>query len=162
VTELFREEQRFPRLWSITAAGIAVIMLFAFGPWAFDGRSAIGLAVGVGSPALIAWWIARARMITAVTPESVQVTFPRPWSSRSIAVGDVSGHAVGHKPLVAAGDQGTQTIGRQSIFSVAGSDGVNLELSGGRKVFIGSQRAGELDAAIASARAHGQPQEPPW
>jgi hypothetical protein len=158
VTELFREEQRFPRLWSVVTAGIALINLFALAPWAFDARSAVGLAVGVGSPALIAWWIGRARMVTAVTPATVQVTFTWPWSSRTLAVADIRGHAVGQKPLVAAGEQGAQTIGRQSVFSATGRDGVNLELSDGRKIFIGSQRAGELDAVIA--RAHGRSPPP--
>jgi hypothetical protein len=117
----------------------------------FDVRGAVALAVGVAGPPLLAWWIAHAVMVTEVTRDIVRVNFTWPWSSRTIPLSDVRGHAVGHKPPITESYQGTQSVGRVSMFSATGRDGVNLELAEGKRVFIGSQRADELDAAIKRA-----------
>jgi hypothetical protein len=84
-------------------------------------------------------------MVTEVTHDIVRVNFPWPWTSRTITLADVRTHATGHRPFA---EQGTQSIGPESMFSVSGRNGVDLELAGGKKVFIGSQRPDELDAAI--------------
>lgn len=106
--------------------------------------------VGVGLPLLL-WSV---RLVTVVMPGQLMV-WPRPVRKRFIDVADIQEAAVRtYSPLKEYGGWGIKGWSRRNMaYNMSGDRGVQLVLSDGRRVMIGSQRPEELAQALESSRA---------
>jgi hypothetical protein len=156
----FREEQRFhqPWLW-LLILGLAALQWWGFiqqivlgQPWGTNPAPdwmmvLLWLLIGIGMPLFFLYL----RLIVVVTDEAIDIQF-RPLTRRSIPVTDVTHvEARTYAPLREYGGWGIRGIGGKRAYNVSGKRGVELTLVDGRKVMIGSQRAGELAEAIGAA-----------
>lgn len=91
------------------------------------------------------------RLKTTVSDEKVELEFSPVWT-RVIPVDDITSvEAVTYRPLLHYGGWGIKFgPGRGWAYNVSGNEGVQLRLSRGRPVLIGSKRSEELAAAIES------------
>lgn len=110
----------------------------------------IWLFFGVGLP-LFAHYT---KLITDVQTDGVYLRF-FPLYSRTIALDDiVTYEARQYRPLIEYGGWGIR-FGRHNkrAYTMGGNRGVELELTGGARLLIGSQRPEELASALATAKA---------
>ncbi len=173
---LFREEQRFrqPWLWGLlvgmTAATLVPVVwgtvqqLVLGRPWGGRPMSDAGLvAVCAGIvvfDAAIVGLFASARLTTEVVRDGVRLRFRplhRRW--RTMAVSDIEEvGATDYRPILDYGGWGIRFGPGGRAYTVSGHRGVQLHLSGGRRLLVGSQRADALAAAIAAVcREAGSP-----
>lgn len=158
---IFREEQRFRQWWIwLLVYGIAALQWWGFvqqivlgkpwgnnpGPdwmvWLFWALFGIGLPV----------FFHVLKLTIEVTPEQIVVGY-RPLTKRIIPLAQVDRvEARTYRPLREYGGYGLRGTGRHRAYNVSGNQGVELTLSDGRRVMLGSQRAAELALAIDSAR----------
>lgn len=143
----FREVQRFP-LWAegllvligvLTPALAVTLEREPWSPW---------LLVIPASLFLV--WVFLFRMVTEVDSEKLIVSFGWiPTYRRTFPLGDIqSAHKVKYRPIQEYGGWGIRGIPVQCL-SAQGDEGVQLQLSNGRKMLIGSQQATKLQAALA-------------
>ena len=88
---------------------------------------------------------------TVVTDTDLSVSFGAlfPLYRRRIALADIaSAEAVTYSPLAEYGGWGIRGFGSSVALNARGNRGVRLTLRDGRRVLIGSQRAGELAEAL--------------
>ncbi len=161
----FREVQKFRQwwLWLLLLPGVvAVIGVMAYGmvvqlalgrPWGDDPMSDAGLAI-VGSLTivlllLVVLGLYSMKLVTEVRDDGLHIVF-FPLYRRRIAFQDIwRCEPVTYSPLGEYGGWGIRWNPRRGmVYSVRGNAGVRLELVGGRRVLVGSQRAGELARAI--------------
>jgi hypothetical protein len=147
-SEPILEEVQYP-LWPFMAIGVGGTVVGGLGLAAgLRGLARIGAAggfiaalLGLGAAFLIP-------MRTTVTPERVEARFGRVTSFRIPLAEIASAEAVRYRPIPEYGGWGIR-FGRTGIaYSMRGDEGVQLVLRNGRRVLIGSQRAGELAGAI--------------
>ena len=157
----FTEVQRFrqPLLLAVLAVAAGpfwylVVAHFVFG------------ATVEGSGALVVFWLFAGvlvpgllfavRLTTEVSDDGLRLRFP-PFVDREIPFTEIRGvQARTYRPLREFGGWGVRWGGRgRMAYNVSGNKGVEVELSDGRTVMVGSRRADELAQAI---RAHmGRP-----
>ena len=103
------------------------------------------LFAGVLVPALLL----RARLVTEVSPNGVRLRFP-PFVTREIPLAQIRRvEARNYRPLREFGGWGIRWGGRgRMAYNVSGNRGVEVELTDGRTVMVGSQRADELADAL--------------
>lgn len=157
---LFREVQRFRDLWWVMTLvfGVAALQWWIF-LMQIVGRAPVGnnpapdafvmlfwLLFGVGLP----WLFLVLRLEVEVYPDAVAVRFVplfvRLIPQRDIVVVEV----VTYRPIADFGGWGIRGWGGRVAYNVRGNQGVELTLSDGRHVLLGTQRAEELATAIAS------------
>lgn len=158
----FREEQRLTQWWIkailLLIAGIgwwAFLAQIVYGkPWgskpAPDGAVwIIFLLCGIGLPALILL----ARLVVTVHAETVRIRWI-PFGWKTIRLADIeSSEARDYRPIREYGGWGIRwRPGGGTAWNAHGTRGVQLVLTGGKRVLIGSQRADELADAIDRAR----------
>ncbi len=159
---LFREVQRFRDVWWIM---VLVFGIAALQWWIFLGQIVGGTPVG-NRPApdalvLLIWllfgvglpvFFLLLGLEVVVSPDAVTIRFTpllvRVIDPREIAVVE----PLTYRPLVEFGGWGLRGLGGRVAYNVRGNQGVELTLRDGRRVVIGSQRAADLAAAIASLR----------
>jgi hypothetical protein len=166
----YHEEQRFrqPLLWALMGtSALALIGLFGYGmiqqlvlgkPWGDrpmpDGvLLAVGTAV-IGMEAALLWLFASARLVTQVHERELLLRF-RPFHRQPVRLPleeIVEWEAVTYRPLAEYGGWGIRYGPKGKAYNVSGDRGVRLRLARGESLLIGSQRAGELAAAIGAAR----------
>ncbi len=96
-----------------------------------------------------------ARLVVDVDREAITVRFHLLWPTRRIPLADVRrAHATRFSPILDYGGWGVRLGVHGWAFNVSGSEGVLLERTNGSRLMIGSQRAKELEAAIARAIHH--------
>ncbi len=156
-TVRYREEQRFRQAWIW-----ALVILCAGASWA----AAVGLLRSEAADTT--WWIAGPvwilcglvipvlfavlRLVLVVDDDSVLIDY-RPLRLRRIALDDIaSAEAVTYRPIREYGGWGIRGIGAKRAYNVSGDRGVQLVLTDGRRVLLGSQEPEPLAAAIALAR----------
>ncbi|HWR83495.1 MAG TPA: DUF6141 family protein [Candidatus Deferrimicrobium sp.] len=157
-SQLFHEEQKFRQVWLW-----AVVLLLAGLAWLvfiqqivrgipFGSRPApdfviwiLVLVVGVG----LVWLLAKATLTTVVTNDHVRLRFFPIWS-RTIPLKAIkSVQARDYRPIWEYGGWGIRWSPIWGMaYNVSGNRGVQLVLTNGKKVLIGSQKADELEAAI--------------
>jgi hypothetical protein len=98
--------------------------------------------------------VRHARLDVTVTAEAVEIRFaPFHRRTRRIPVTDITDARRRHdRPLAEYGGWGIRLGLSGTAYNVSGSEGVQLVLTSGRRILIGSQRSGELEAAIRRAR----------
>lgn len=164
---LFREEQRFWRPWLgvVFVPLIFVAGIFGFGMWQQIvhgipwGKRPISdpLLVLVTMftfliPGLTLWLLRSLRLTTVVDRGGIEVNL-WPVRRRHISLAEISSVAArDYNPITEYGGWGLRLGPKGWAYNVGGRRGVQLELSKGFPVLIGSQRADELAAAIQKAK----------
>ena len=101
---------------------------------------------GIGLPALFFF----ARLVTKVRDDGIYICFfPFHWAFRRIAFTEVKQSKVRtYRPIREFGGWGIRYGRTGKAYNVSGDRGVEIELSNGNRLLIGSQRAEELWRAI--------------
>ena len=148
---LFEERQRFVgrALGAVLLVAVAAAVLMAL------------VALRPGLPERVQWTlvlpVAPVALIVAmelrvtVDPGVVRIRF-FPLVTRTIARAEIARwEARTYRPIREYGGWGLRIAPGRRAYSVSGDRGVELELTDGRRVMIGSRRAEELAAAIGRA-----------
>jgi hypothetical protein len=157
----FREEQRFRKWWVWLIIGFValfqwrtLLMQVVLGRPVGDNPAAdwmvvlLWLLFGIGFPLFFLYL----RLAVTVTDQAVDIHF-RPLVRRAIPIADVArAEARNYAALREYGGWGIRGRGDKRAYNVSGDRGVELILTDGRKVMIGSQRADELARAIVAAQ----------
>ena len=160
----FREVQRFrqPWLWAILLLPIAPFayriyrQLVLGRPW---GNKPIsdGMLLGVSAFVLLLMvWIYLGELRTEVRDDELVVHFFLLWKRKRIPIQEVrSCRAVTYSPIRDYGGWGIRRGVWGRAYNVSGNRGVELELTNGESLLVGSQRPEELASAIENRRAIG-------
>ena len=158
---LFREVQRFRDVWWVMALvfGVAALQWYIVlgqivGGAPVGNRPAsdgvvlfVWLLAGVGLPALFLLL----RLEVEVSPNAVTIRFA-PLFIRVIDQREIAGaEPVTYRPLGEFGGWGVRGWGARVAYNVRGNQGVELTLTDGRRVLIGTRHAAALAAAITLA-----------
>jgi len=108
----------------------------------------IAILIGMALPLLFLML----KMITEVRKDRIRIRY-FPLYTRIISTGEIQTYeACKFRPLLDYGGWGIRWAGRRGMaYNVYGNEGVQLELTNGKKLLIGSQKAEELAAAIKQA-----------
>jgi hypothetical protein len=158
--ELYREEQLFARTWFWIPVAVVVVVAWYFffrelnwSPEATRPRAAIWfmfIAVGVLTPALFF----SMRLIVTVNRRELGIRM-WPLYRRTVAIGDIKTvEAVTFRPILEFGGWGVRYSMRRKAwgYTVSGKEGVQMELSNGKRILVGSEQNNRLAAAIEQAR----------
>jgi hypothetical protein len=159
----FHEEQGFRQWWIWLLIGFvaalqwwgSVQQIVLGQPWGNKPASdwmmvLLWLLVGIGMPAFFLYM----RLIVTVTDESIDIHY-RPLTRRVIPMAEIThAEARTYSPLREYGGWGIRGLGGRRAYNVSGDRGVELTLTDGRKVLIGSQRADDFARVIAAARGN--------
>ena len=157
----FVEVQQFrqPWLWVlliIVEAAFLVALIPLIMRAQSTGETPIGLIIGLitmltAGPALLLLFLLL-KMETRVDDQRITINF-QPFSKRHISFQDVEQcEARKYRPIAEYGGWGLRWSWNGRAYNVRGNRGVQLVLTGNRRVMIGSQRAEELAATINSRR----------
>jgi hypothetical protein len=162
---LFRERQHFTQWW----LWVVVLAVAAGAWWAFIQQVYVGRGVG-GNPApdwaVVLIWIfigiglpflfETLTLVIEVTAKGVLVRF-RPLTKRVIAASEIAGvEARRYSAVKEYGGWGIKGwSGKKMAYNVKGSWGVELTLTDGRRILLGTQHPEELAAAIKSLIPEG-------
>ena len=164
----FEEEQRFrqPWVWAIVLLSVVgLVVLFGYGliqqlilkePFGDNPASDTNLTmaavttfvVGGGSTLLLY----KMKLTTKLDSNCLHIVFS-PLRRRDIPLSDIyRWEARTYNPIRDYGGWGIKVGRRGWAYNVSGNRGVELELTNGKKLLIGSQRSEELSAAISRAK----------
>jgi len=156
---VYREVQRFRQVWVwALVIPIAGLMWYSFAkqlllhhPLRDNLISDIRLflfwlAFGIGLPALFVF----GRLITEVREDGIYIRFvPFHRRSRKIPFKDLKEYQVRtYRPILDYGGWGIRCGLKGKAYTVSGNRGVQLELTSGERLLVGSQRPEELWQAI--------------
>ncbi len=160
-TLLYREIQRFRDVgWvMVVVIGIAALQWWAFlqqmirgvpfgdNPAPDSMLLLFWLFFGIGFPLFFVWL----HMRVEVSPAAVTIVY-RPFINRRIPLGEIAHVEVRvYRPLIEFGGWGIRGWGNRVAYNVNGNTGVELTLTDGRHVLLGSRHAPELAGAIYKA-----------
>jgi hypothetical protein len=161
--EPWRETQRMRQSWWVMTAVAAItlstwltflvqiLLNLPFGTQPASDLTVwlLWLGFGIAFPLLV-WHM---RLTVEVSPEAILIHY-LPLIERSIPLSEIRAvRARQYSPLLEYGGWGIRGWWRgRTIYSVSGNQCVEIELKSGRSVAIGSQRAGELAAAVQQRR----------
>jgi hypothetical protein len=164
ITVKFREVQRFRQKWlwiAIVVVLLGLIISFGYGmieqlvfgrPWGNRPMSDTALAIvgpfmilmGIG----ISWLFLKLKLLVEVREDGVYIHFV-PLARQTVPFGDIVGCEVRtYRPLREYGGWGVKYGRGGKAYNVSGNRGVQLKLSSGKGLLIGSQRPEELAQAI--------------
>lgn len=148
----FHESQPLRRqgliVLAVIAADIVVLTLVVVPGDATAWVVAVALATLIAVTALVLV----AMLETTVDGDAITVAFRGLWPTRRILLTEVRrAVALKYRPLFDYGGYGVRLGLRGLAFNVHGDEGVLVEMRSGSRVMIGSQRAHELESAIARA-----------
>lgn len=158
-SSFYREVQRFRQIWLwavvLAIAGLqwyAAVEQFLFKrPFGDNPMRDIPLAIywvifGIGLPALLFF----SQLITEVLDDGIYIRFsPFHWTFRRIAFTEIKQCKVQtYNPIRDYGGWGVRIRYKGKAYNVSGDRGVQIELTNGDRLLIGSQRAVELWQAI--------------
>lgn len=163
-TVKFREVQRFRQKWlqvSLVAVALGSVITFGYGmitqlvlgePWGDRPLSDTALAIigplmillGIG----LAWLFHAMKLLTEVRDDGVHIHF-LPLAHQTVRFGDiVSCEVRTYRPIREYGGWGVRYGRAGKAYNVSGNRGVQLKLSTGKGLLIGSQRPEELAQEI--------------
>ena len=165
--ELFREEQRFSGTWLRSVAFALSALLLLLSGWGFyrqiiqhepwgdkplpDAALVALVTVMLALAVVLPLLLLRSKLMVTVDREAVDIWFS-PFARRRVALEEiVEVQTRKSNPLREFGGVGVRWSPRGRAYLVSGDMGVQLELAGGKRIFVGSQRADELAATISSA-----------
>jgi hypothetical protein len=155
---VFEERQRFTQWWlwvillgsTATIWSILIVQVVGGTPVGDNPASdtllwILSFCLGAGLPL----FMYALQLIVQVTPQELVIRFS-PVHRRRIALREiVSCQARQYQPIVEYGGWGIRWGGENGMaYNVRGNQGVQLVLSNGKRVLIGTQRPAELDAAL--------------
>src|SRR5262245_32433855 len=151
-TTLFEENQSFrqPWLWALMLATLAFLLVASLHA---PGSQAVPWVV-LGVTLVVALLLYSMRLSVQVDAEAVRIRFLPVWK-KTIPLGDiVHWEAHTYRPLLEYGGWGIRyaPFGKGWAYNVHGNQGVQLELTNGKRILVGSQRAEELARAIGEAK----------
>lgn len=152
---LFREEQRFrqPWLWVLLAASAVpalVIGVLAITAWGDRWVGTIVLALVLGMPLLFS----RLTLRTEVRRDGLHLRFrPFVWHRHLRPEDLAEATARTYRPLSEYGGWGLRWGSSGIAYNVSSDRGVQLVLTDGKRLLVGSQRPEELAAAIEAMRS---------
>jgi hypothetical protein len=160
----FLEEQRFRQFWVYLLLAIPVVIMW----WGFLEQIILGrqwgdrpapnwvviltwLLFGIGLPGFF-WML---RMNTRVDGTGVEVRWSPIKSGATVAYSEIECHeSITYRPIREFGGWGVRWGGKQRrAYNVSGDRGVELFLTDGRSIVVGSERSDELANAIAVGAA---------
>ena len=159
---VFREVQKFGQIWIwLIVLGIAALMWYAavvqllmhrpFGdrPMPDIMMIVFWIVFGIGLPVLFIY----ARLITEVRNDGIYIRFiPFQGKVQKIAFEELKGYeARDYRPIMEYGGWGIRMGSHGKAYNVRGNRGVQLELTNGKRMLIGSQRSDEFRQAIETA-----------
>jgi hypothetical protein len=147
----FREEQQFRESW----LWLVIALAMAFGVWrvlATPGAPLAAALIVVVVTAAVAGLFALARLETTITGDAVIVRFHGLWPTRRMRLEDIVEYAPMRYTMWDSGGWGVHLGLAGMTYNVSGNDGVRFRLKNGARVLVGTQRPGELVAAIAKAK----------
>ncbi len=160
----FREVQRFRQKWlwiAIAVVLLGLIISFGYGmieqlvfghPWGNRSMSDTALAIvgplmilmGIG----ISWLFLRLKLLVEVREDGVHIHFV-PLARQTVPFRDIVDCEVRtYRPMREYGGWGLKYGRAGKAYNVSGNRGVQLKLSSGKGLLIGSQRPEELAQAI--------------
>ena len=154
---VFHEVQHFSRVWfviPVVVAAIAVGTLGAGLAWYSDSLQVPTFVAGhllvVGSMVAMAFLLAVAALVTEVRDDGLHVRFRGLFVRRTISFADVTAcEPRKYSPIWEYGGWGVRwTPWRGRAYNARGHRGVQLTLSRGKRLLIGSQRPDDLAQAI--------------
>jgi len=160
-SSFYREVQRFRQIWLwavvLAITGMqwyAVVERFLFKrPFGDNPMRDIPLTIywvifGIGLPALLFF----SQLITEVRDDGIYFRFsPFHWTFRRIAFTEIKQCKVQtYNPIRDYGGWGIRIRYKRKAYNVSGNRGVQIELTNGDRLLIGSQRAVELWQAITA------------
>ena len=165
-SERYREVQKTRPLWLVLLTLLPTCLIwsgagwqiFIEGTWGSDPASDAWLAVlfitiGIFLPLLLL----NLRLTVVVTDRIAIRFFPFMPRARVILPDEIRQHqATKYDPILDYGGWGIKGTRSDRSYNMMGDEGVKLFLKSGRTVLIGSQRPGELDAAIGAMLGHGR------
>jgi hypothetical protein len=160
----FHEEQQFRQPWVwllllIISLGLAIMFVHAIytqlylgQPWGDRPMSDTALLTSAAISLLITAGIAllfyKLKLITIVNPAGIQIRF-FPFTSRNILFAKIiSCKARTYRPIREYGGWGIRFSRNGRAYNVSGNRGVQLELTEGMPLLIGSQKSEELADVI--------------
>jgi hypothetical protein len=130
-----------------------IVLVSLIGIWDRPGAFP-ALLVGPLIVTLVFALLALSRLDVDVDDRGIHIAFHLLWPTRHIPLENVRRvHATTYTPLLWGGWGVHYMLLRGWSFNTGGSEGVLVEVKSGASVMIGSQRAKELEAAIAKAIA---------
>ena len=148
----FHEEQRFRDSWLwliVLIPFVVAVSATLAAPRTPVEVTVLVVAVGIG----VALLIGLARLETTVTGDAVVVTFHGLWPTRRMRLEDIVEFAALHYGLWDSGGWGVHLGLAGMTYNISGNEGVHFRLRNGGRVLVGTQRPGELAAAVAKAQA---------
>lgn len=154
----FEESQKFSQPWVWLLMLVAAVPMWLIFLWQIVlarpvGRNPIPdsillvvfAIVGIGLPALFYFLT----MNIVLEESGIRITMT-PWTNRLISYSDItSAIAREYNPVKEYGGWGVRSSRKNGIaYNIKGTRGVQLVLSDGKRILLGSQRADELAAAI--------------
>ena len=159
---LFYEEQKFRQTRLLILTAIPPIMMTLLAIW----QAGLGHKWGkqpMSNGSVIGWsiflWLIYLRLITVklvteLRPGEIAITMRGLWRSARIALKGVrSARVVTFDPVADWGGYGMRSNQRGRAYIAGGTEAVELQMTGGSIVLIGSQRPRELARAIAQELA---------
>ena len=166
--QYFEEEQRFrqPWIWAIVLLSVVgLLVVFGYGlveqlvlkePFGDNPASDTGLIIAAvttfvvgGGTTLLLY---KTKLVTKLDSNCLHIVFS-PLRRRDIPLSDIAHwEARTYNPIRDYGGWGIKVGRRGRAYNVSGNRGVELELTNGKKLLIGSQRSEELSAAISRAK----------
>ena len=154
---LFAERQRL-RQWYIVAIFVFLNGMFIRGlyiqlikgiPFGSNPMSDTGLVIASSLIFVFTFWFFSLRLDTVIKEDGIHLRFFRlakpqyyPWEK--IARFDI----VKYKPITDYGGWGIRGERRNMVYTVSGNKGLQLYLSNGSKVLIGTRRSKEMEKAL--------------
>ena len=110
------------------------------------GAMLVSVLLGILLPAFLLWL----KLETTVFPDRIEIRMT-PFSHRVFRPDEIAGAAARtYRPLREFGGWGVRGWGANKAYNASGDQGVQLVLTNGNRVLIGTQHPAELEAAIAS------------
>lgn len=157
----FREEQGFRQWWVLLLIGLVAALQW----WGFIQQIVLGrpwgnnpapdwmmvllwLLFGIGMPLFFLYM----KLIVTVTDDAIDIHY-RPLTRRTIPISEITHiEALKYSPIREYGGWGIRGAGGNRTYSISGDRGVEVTLTDGHKVMIGSQQADALAQEIEDAR----------
>jgi hypothetical protein len=162
---LFEEDQSFRQRWVWALMGATLVLLvvplvFVLGGAPVKAGSdilpgVVGLAVGIAVVIGVAGLMYVMKLTVRVDAEGLHVRF-FPLVKKDISLEEIARwEARTYRTLLEYGGWGIRYGWSGMAYNVSGNQGVQLELTNGKRLLIGSQRPEELATAISQAKQHG-------
>lgn len=149
---LFYEEQQFRQAWIwLLFAGITVVvflLVFRAHSW---WLALVVLLLDAG----ILGFMYSLKLVTEVQSDGIHIRF-FPLFRQTIPFDRISSfYARTYRPILEYGGWGVRFSWKGRAYNVRGNRGVQLVMTDGKRLLIGSQRADELEQALEAARDGG-------